>query len=77
MKDKGFWGGFVKSFRKSSSVRRKKRSTANATTSDVQINTVVLFADPTNPTDLKDSITNNPNLTAVSGSIKGKTYENK
>ena len=75
--DKGFWGGFVKSFRKSSPGRKKKRSTANATTSDIQINTVVLMADATNATDLKDAITNAPNLTAVSGSIKGIAYKNK
>ena len=77
MMDKGFWGGFVKSFLKSSTGRRKKRNTSNATISDVQINTVVLMADVTKATDLNDAIASAPNLTAVSASIKGIMYKNK
>ena len=74
--DKGFWGGFVKGFKKISA--RKKRNTDNKTTTEttdsVQIDTVIMMADPTNKTDLEKletAITNAPNLTAVSGSIKG------
>lgn len=77
MIDKGFWGVFIKSFEESPSKRRKKRSTTNGNITDVKIDTVVLMADETNVTDLENAITNAPNLTAISGSVKGISYKNR
>ena len=80
---KGFWGGFVKGFKLSSS--KKKRDTSNVTSSGdtpktVQIDTVVMMADQTNATDitkLGTAISKAPDLTAVSGSIVGMRNKHK
>ena len=72
---KGFWGGFVKSFKKGAA--RKKRS--NDSTADspvgVEIDTVLLMSDETNSTDtpkIESALTNAPGLDFEAGSIKSK-----
>ena len=72
---KGFWGGFVKSFKKGAA--RKKRSNDSATASPVgvEIDTVLLMSDETNSTDtpkIESALTNAPGLDFEAGSIKSK-----
>ena len=81
--EKGFWGGFVKSFKRSSNSNsgRKKRSSQNATSAagpvGVEIDTVLLMADKMNDTEnpkLESAITNAKGLDFVPDSIKCKTW---
>ena len=72
---KGFWGGFVKSFKKS--VSRKKRSNDSTVASPVgvEIDTILIMSDKTNDTDtpkIETALTNAPGLDFVAGSIKSK-----
>ena len=72
---KGFWGGFVKSFKKGAA--RKKRSNDSTATSPVgvEIDTVLLMSDKTNSTDtpkIESALTNAPGLDFEAGSIKSK-----
>ena len=70
---KGFWGGFVKSFKKST-WSRKKRSNDSTVASPVgvEIDTILLMSDKTNDTDtpkIATAITNAPGLDFVADSI--------
>ena len=71
---KGFWGGFVKSFERSSS-SRKKRSSDNV---DVKIDAVIMMAEQINETflntALKDAIEDAK--IGVVGDIKCRKYGN-
>ena len=80
--EKGFWGGFVKSFKRISSSSRKKRSSQNATAAAgpvaVKIDTVILLADKMNDTEnpkLESAITNAKDLDFEPDTIKCKTYD--
>ena len=72
---KGFWGGFVKSFKKSAARKKRSNDSTAASPVGVEIDTVLLMSDKTNSTDtpkIETALTNAPGLDFEAGSIKSK-----
>ena len=72
---KGFWGGFVKSFKKGAARKKRSNDSTAASPVGVEIDTVLLMSDETNSTDtpkIESALTNAPGLDFEAGSIKSK-----
>ena len=72
---KGFWGGFVKSFKKAASRKKRSDNSSTASSAAVEIDTVLLMSDKTNSTDtpkIESALTNAPGIDFVAGSVKCK-----